>query len=341
LDEFYRRGDTFCFRWKDPKDGAWKEKSTSSRDRTEAKAFKKDFEKDVAEGRLPTDKSNWTVEQACTKWVEQHTARLKSVKTRSNERSYLRQLVRRLGMKKLKANTLDSLKDYQATRTQQVRERPVNLELGTLVNVLKEANLWKSPLNNYKRLSEPESEVGEALTLDQLQRLEATAASNEAWQVAYCAELLAANTGVRGGEIKQLQLGAIDLERRRIRITRKSTKTNAGARWVELNQAATAAVRALYEPAQLLGASEPEHFLLPADLSRHTKKTDPLRGLQGFDPTRHQMSWDTAWRRLRTVAGLPGLRFHSLRHYAESRTMPHRVLSKLGLALKSAVIHFR
>ena len=26
------------------------------------------------------------------------------------------------------------------------------------------------------------------------------------------------------------------------------------------------------------------------------------------------MSWDTAWRRLRKVAGLPGLRFHSLRH---------------------------
>ncbi len=66
-DGLYRRGDTFCFRWKDPKDGAWKEKSTSSRNRTEAKSFKQNFENDVAEGRLPTDKRNWTVGQACEK----------------------------------------------------------------------------------------------------------------------------------------------------------------------------------------------------------------------------------------------------------------------------------
>jgi integrase len=49
---------------------------------------------------------------------------------------------------------------------------------------------------------------------DQLQRLEATASSNDAWQVAYCAEILAARTGLRGGEIKKLRLGMVDLERR-------------------------------------------------------------------------------------------------------------------------------
>lgn len=38
-DGLYRRGDTFCFRWKDPKDDAWKEKSTSSTNRTEAKRY--------------------------------------------------------------------------------------------------------------------------------------------------------------------------------------------------------------------------------------------------------------------------------------------------------------
>jgi len=34
--------------------------------------------------------------------------------------------------------------------------------------------------------------------------------------------------------------------------------------------------------------------------------------------------------------GLGRIGFHTFRHYAGSRTMPHRVLSKLGLALKSA-----
>src|SRR5690242_5837129 len=233
-DGLHRRGDIFCFRYKD-EDGVWKEKSTSSSDREAAKKSKKQFMEDLAKGQLPTEKAEWTVEQACTKWVEQHSARLKSVKARANEKSYLRQLVRRLGSKKLKAVSLDTLKDYQRARREEVKERPINLELGILVNVLKEENLWKGTLLKYKRLSEPESEVGEALTVDELKVLETTAASNDSWLVAYCAEVLAASTGMRGGEIKKLQLGAIDLERRSIRVRRQSTKTDAGARPVELN----------------------------------------------------------------------------------------------------------
>jgi integrase len=41
---------------------------------------------------------------------------------------------------------------------------------------------------------------------------------------------------------------------------------------------------------------------LPADLSRHTKSTDRLKGGRGFDPTRHQTSWRTSWRSLRRAA---------------------------------------
>jgi integrase len=255
---------------------------------------------------------NGTVEQACTRWVEQHAARLGSQKARHNEESYLRQLIRRVGSKRLKAITLDHLKDYQRQRREQVHERPINLELGILINVLKEANLLRGTLEKYKGLREPESEVDEALTIGELQRLEATASSNDAREVAYCAELLAANTGMRGGEIKRVRMGMVDLENRRIRITRRSTKTDRGARWVELNRAATEAAQRLYRRALLLGTSELDHFLLPADLSRHTQKADPLKGRRGFDASMHQMSWD--WRRLRSAAGLPRLRFHSLRH---------------------------
>lgn len=35
-----------------------------------------------------------------------------------------------------------------------------------------------------------------------------------------------------------------------------------------------------------------------------------------FDPTRHLKSWRTAWRTLTRKAGLPGFRFHDLRHCA-------------------------
>ncbi len=132
--------------------------------------------------------------------------------------------------------------------------------------------------------------------------LETAAAGKDAWQVAYWAEVLVANTGMRSGEIKKMRLAMLNLEKRRIKVTHTSTKTNAGARLVELNRAATEAACKLYKRAQLLGASDPNHYLLPADLSRHTKSTDQLKGRPGFDPTRHQTSWRTSWRSLRKAA---------------------------------------
>jgi integrase len=115
----------------------------------------------------------------------------------------------------------------------------------------------------------------------------------------------------------------VDLDLRRIRIRR--AKTDAGQRLVELNQAATEAVSKLYVRAQTLGASTPDHFLLPTDLSRHTKDCDPLKGGIGFDATKHQSSWRSAWRSLRKAAGLDGVRFHDLRRTFISLMAEHGV----------------
>src|SRR5215467_5731732 len=108
---YRRNGGIFCFRYKD-KEGSWREKSTSTDDRQEAVEFKLKWEADARNDQLPTDKAKWTVAQACTRWVENHV--LKSIKAKSNECSYLRQLICLLGQKKLKAITLDDLKQYQA-----------------------------------------------------------------------------------------------------------------------------------------------------------------------------------------------------------------------------------
>jgi integrase len=267
-DGLYWRDGVLAFRYQD-QDGRWREKYTGTADRAEAKKFKLQFEESLRQGTLPTDKAKWTVAQAATLWVDDHAAHLKSAKGRANERSYLRQLLRHLGMKLLQDVGLDDLKRYQRERSRKVRERPINIELQILINVLKEANLWRGSLVHFKRLTEPESEIGQALTMEQLHHLQRVAAGNDAWLVAYCASVLAANTGMRGGEIKKLRLAVIDLENRRIYIRHNATKTKAGRRTVELNQAATEAVTKLYMRAKQLGSSEPEHFLLPADLSRH------------------------------------------------------------------------
>ena len=48
--------------------------------------------------------------------------------------------------------------------------------------------------------------------------------------------------------------------------------------------------------------NEPEHYLWPACQWGRYDATNPM------------LKWDTAWRALRDAAGLPGLRFHDLRH---------------------------
>ena len=61
--------------------------------------------------------------------------------------------------------------------------------------------------------------------------------------------------------------------------------------------------------ADKLGHSDPHHYLWCA--SQHHQ----------LDPTKPASKWDTAWRALRDEAGLPGLRFHDLRHTVVTRLL--------------------
>jgi integrase len=126
--------------------------------------------------------------------------------------------------------------------------------------------------------------------------------------------VLAGNTGLRGGEIKKLRIGALDLENRRLTIRRADTKSDAGARTIELNRDAVEAAARLLLRASLLKppATEPEHYLMPKYLSRIAHGEH--KGELGYDPTQHQQYWDTAWHSLTEKAGFPALRFHDLRH---------------------------
>jgi integrase len=61
--------------------------------------------------------------------------------------------------------------------------------------------------------------------------------------------------------------------------------------------------------ADLLGHTAPEHYLWCA--SKYHK----------FDPTKRATAWHTAWRALVKATGLPGLRFHDLRHTVVTRLL--------------------
>src|SRR5689334_11096112 len=104
-DGLFWRGKMLAFRYQE-NNGDWREKSAGTDSRQEAKAFKRDFLENLHHGTLPTNKAKWNVIKACTLWVEDHAPHLGSRKARANERSYLRQLTRRLGSKKLEDVTL-------------------------------------------------------------------------------------------------------------------------------------------------------------------------------------------------------------------------------------------
>ena len=190
----------------------------------------------------------------------------------------------------------------------------INKEVLTWSMILKKAKLWRRIADDYKPLKTQVSDIGRALSRAELHKVTAVAGTNRAWEAAFYGSVLAANTGLRGGEIKKLRIGELDLEHRRLRIRRASTKSDAGARFIELNHDAAEAAARLVVRASLLKppAVQPDQYLMPKYLSRIAHGS--CKGQRGYDPTQHQLAWNSAWRSLTNAAGFPGLRFHDLRH---------------------------
>ena len=82
----------------------------------------------------------------------------------------------------------------------------------------------------------------------------------------------------------------------------RRSKNETSHRVIRLNASAVEAAARMFERADHLGHTAPEHYLWPTCQWGR------------FDATNPMLKWDTAWRALRDAAGLPGLRFHDLRH---------------------------
>ncbi len=313
-DGLFRRDGIWVFKFKNPS-GAYQEKSTGKRKQSEAREFKHDFLEKLRQNQLPTEEAKWTLSQSLAEWMKYRTATRPKASVAA-EQTTCRHLNEVIGTdRRLSSITPWDLRRYQMKRLETVGPKTINNEVLVLTAVLKNARLWGPLRENYEPLVVPKSGPGQALTPEQTAKLIETAKGNDRWFVALCATVLAYATGCRSGEIKKIRLGDLLLEGDApyIRLRGEDTKSRRH-REPALNDLGLWAVSQLLSRAQLLGATEPVHYLLPADLSKHTKITDPLKGGTGYDPTRHQESWYTAWENLKKAAGLPGFRFHDLRH---------------------------
>jgi integrase len=164
-------------------------------------------------------------------------------------------------------------------------------------------------------LKEP-STIGKALAPEETQRLVRTAAMRPEWETAYLAAILCLNTTARGCELQGLQWADVDLFARTLTV--RKSKTAAGERTAPLTDVACSALARLRTRAESFGPVEPSHYVFAAFVPKFTFSGKKVIGynVSEFDPTKHVNSWRSAWRTLTKKAGLPGFRFHDLRHSA-------------------------
>jgi integrase len=240
--------------------------------------------------------------------------------SRAKEKQLLVQLRASFKQEPLKRITAQRIIEYRAWRAERnVRPATLNAELGILRRVMNRAHLWArvadDPDNPIRPLKEPET-IGQALTEDDKQRLLKTAVMRPEWETAYLAATLCLNTTARGCELKGLQWVDVDLFDRIVTI--RKSKTEAGVRAIPLTEVACSALARLRARAESFGPVDPAHYVFAAYGTRMTFNDTEIVGskMVAFDPTRHVDSWRTAWRTLTKKAGLPGFRFHDLRHCA-------------------------
>ena len=182
-----------------------------------------------------------------------------------------------------------------------IANRTINMDVGVLSRVLKSCGRWRALADHVRNL--PERQRPSRPRVDGRRNgsgSSTSAASNPEWEHVICAAVVAANTSMRPVEVKHLRRCDVDLVKRLLHVRRSKNETSH--RVIPLNASAIEAAARMFERADLLGHTEPEHYLWPACQWGR------------FDATKPMLKWDTAWRALRDAAGLPGLRFHDLRH---------------------------
>ncbi len=214
--------------------------------------------------------------------------------------------------------------------------KKINQECHLLQQVMKRAGVWAPLADGYEPLRVEPTETPHALTVQEEERLFYMAGNHPEWQVAYWCALLAVNTSMSAYETRTHRLRDVDLGARTITVHHESAKRAARARVIPLTDAACWVAAQLVERAHRLGSSQPFDYLLPFRVARGR-----------YDAARPASAWwiSRAWRAMRNAAGLPGLRFHDLRHTTitkllEAGTPDAVVMSVAGHVTRAMMLHY-
>ena len=325
----YKRGDVWWYKFRFA--GQVIRESSKSNSRTVARAAEHVRRRQLEEGfnGLARPRRAQTFSVAAARWLDSRLPHV-APKTAELYRLALRHLKEHFGGVLLSDISATGIASYQARRTGQGRAaRTINLELAVLRALLKKARLWGAISDEVQFLRE-RRDIGRALSPEQEAALLKVASEPRySDSVLYPIVVLALNTAMRSQEIKTLHWSQVDLIHRSVIVGKSKTEAGSG-RLIPLNQSA---VTVLAHWASRTPEPSPEHFVFPA-CENHQ-----------IDPTRPIASFRTAWRNATRTAGLPGLRFHDLRHtaitkLAESLTSEQTIMAIAGHVSRRMLEHY-
>jgi integrase len=218
----------------------------------EATRLEKEVIRAAMEGELAPRDPSVKLFGAVADYLKAKEATANSKRTIAFDRERLAIVKRLVGDVKLTAITRKTIEGLQAKRRLEgAGNRTINMDVGALRQVLRRFKQWRRLEDDVKMLTEAGGvPVGRALTVEEQKRLFESAASNPEWEHVYCAAVLAANTSMRGVEVKHVRRRNIDLEKvwdvesatgkGVLYVTRSKNETSK--RPIPLNQAAKEAV---------------------------------------------------------------------------------------------------
>jgi integrase len=281
----YKRGDSWHMDI--TVSGVRYRESLNTTDKREAKDKEKDRIAAIKSGkgtsRSGRDLARKPIAEAAQQYLEERKPHT-SAQTQRLEKERLKPVLKHFD-KPLARVRAEHIAAYQTKRLADgVSNRTVNMEVGVLRQMLKRAKRWNAIAEDVKMLPESSRPVAKVLTEVQKRKLFETAASRDEWMVAYCAAVIAVSTTCRGVELKNLRWRDVDLQKQDVIIRR--SKTDAGERHLPLNRDAVIAFARLWQRAELLASTAPEHYVFPACQRAQVDALKPQR------------TWRTAWRKL-------------------------------------------
>ena len=192
----------------------------------EAVGLQKELIRAALQGSLPTHSHSIKLFAAVDDYLKAKKATANTQRAIDFDSERLEVVKRVLGDVRLSAISSRVIEGFQAKRrVEGAGNRTVNMDVGALRQVLKRFKQWRRLEDDVKMLTESGGEpIGRVLTSEEQERLLKAAEANPEWEHVWCAAQLAANTSMRGVEVKHVRRKDFDAEKRRRPHTRKQER---------------------------------------------------------------------------------------------------------------------